>query len=75
MEQSKIIDTWETYQNAHPKVRRPADGELLNIEGSLLEPGGAVGDENERAETDLAALSQTTARNHDDGDRKNCNLT
>ena len=56
-------------------MRRPPDGERLDVEGSFLKPGGVVGNEDERAETDLAALSQSTAGNHDDGDRKNCNFT
>ena len=57
------------------KVCCPANGERLDVEGGLLEPGGVVGDEDERAETDLAALSQSTAGNHDDGNQKNHNLT
>ena len=57
------------------KVCRPTDEERLDIERGLLEPGGVVGDEDERAERELAALSQTTAGNHDDGNRKNRNLT
>ena len=61
--------------NACAKVRRPSDGERLDVKGSFLKPSGVVDDENERAETDLAALSQSTAGNHDDGDRKNCNFT
>ena len=61
--------------NARAKVRRPTDGECLDFEGGLLEPGGVIGDENEHAETDLATLSQTTARKHDDGNRKNRNFT
>ena len=56
-------------------MRRPADGERLDVEGGLLEPGGVVGDNNERVETDLAALSQTSAGNHDDAIWKNHNLT
>ena len=59
--------------NARAKLRCPADGERLDVEWSLLNPGGVVGDENERAETDLAALSQLAAGNHDD-DRKNLQL-
>ena len=62
-------------EDARAKVRRPADGERLDIEWSLLKPGGVVGDENERAEVDLAALSQTSAGNHDDRTRRNRNLT
>ena len=57
------------------EVRRPVDGKGLEVEGALLEPGGVVNYENERAETDLLAQSQTTARNHVDGNRKNYNLT
>ena len=61
--------------NARAKVRRASDGERLNVKGSFLKPRGVIGDKNERAETDLAALSQSTAGNHDDGNRKNRNLT
>ena len=56
------------------KMHRSADWERVDVEWSLLKPSGVVGDERERAETDLAALSQTSAWNHDDGDRKNCNF-
>ena len=42
---------------ARAKVRRPSDGERLDVKGSFLKPSGIVGDENERAETDLATLS------------------
>ena len=61
--------------NARTEVRRPADGERLDVEWSLMEPSGVVGDEDERAETDLAAFSQSSARNLDEGNRKNCNFT
>ena len=61
--------------DACTKVRRPADGERLDVERSFLKPGGVIGDKDERAETGLVALSQTTARNHVDGDWKNYNLT
>ena len=57
------------------KVRRLADGERINVEWSFLEPGGIIGDESERAETDLVALNQSTGGNHDDENRKNCNST
>ena len=60
---------------ARAKVHRPSNGERLDVQGSFLKPSGIVGDENERAETDLAAFSQSTTENHDDGDRKNCNFT
>ena len=60
--------------DACAKVRRPADGERVNVEWSLLKPSGVVGDERERAETDLAALHQSSARNHDQGDRKKSQL-
>ena len=33
------------------KMRRTADGERINVEWGLLEPGGVVGDEGESAET------------------------
>ena len=42
---------------ARAKVRRPTDGERLDVEWSLLKTGGVVGDGNEHAESDLAALS------------------
>ena len=61
--------------NARVEVRRPSDGERLDVKGSFWKPDGVVGDENERAETDLAAFSQSTAGNHDDGDQKNCKFT
>ena len=57
------------------KVCCPADGKRVNVEWSLLEPSGVVSNERERAETDLAALDQNSARNHDEGDRKNCNFS
>ena len=60
--------------NARVKVHRPLDGERHNVKGSFLKPTGVVGDENERAETDLAALSQSAAGNHDDDDWKNLQL-
>ena len=56
-------------------MRRTADGERINVEWSLLEPSGVVGDERERTETDLAALDQNSARNHDEGNRDNCNFS
>ena len=46
----------EDAADARAKVHCPADGERLDVEWSLLEPSGVVGDEHERAETDLAAL-------------------
>ena len=46
----------EDAADARAKVRCPANGERLDVEWSLLEPSGVVGDEHERAETDLAAL-------------------
>ena len=52
--------------DARVKVRRPAGGERIDVEWCLLKPSGVVGDKHERAETDLAALSQTSALNHDD---------
>ena len=47
------------------KMRRTADGERINVEWSLLEPRGVVGDEGESTETDLATLNQNSAGNHD----------
>ena len=60
--------------DARAKVRLPADRECIDVERSLLKPSGVVGDERERAETDLAALHQNSARNHDDLDRKRSQL-
>ena len=60
--------------DACAKVRRPVDGERFDVEWSLLKPSGVVGDERERAEMDLAALHQNSARNHDDLDRKRSQL-
>ena len=47
--------------DARAKVRRSADWERINVERGLLKPGRVVGDECERAETDLAALNQNSA--------------
>ena len=65
----------EDAADARVKVRRPAGGERVGVEWSLLKPSGVVGDKHERAETDLVALNQTFAWNHDEGDRKNCNFS
>ena len=51
----------EDATNARAKVRCPADEERLDIKWRFLEPSGVVGDEHEQAETDLAALGQTSA--------------
>ena len=59
-----ILSRWlpkEDATDARAKVRCPADGERLDVEWSFLEPSGVVGDEHERAETDLAALGQSFA--------------
>ena len=40
----------------------------LDVEGALLEPGGVIGDESERAESELATHDQTAAGNHVDED-------
>ena len=61
--------------DARAKVRCPADRERIDVDRSLLKPSGVVGDERERAETDLAALDQSSARNHDEGNRTNCNFS
>ena len=53
----------------------PTDGERLDVEWSLVEPSGVVSDEDERAETDLATFSQSSAGNRDDGNRKNRNFS
>ena len=51
----------EDAADARAKVRRPADGERVDVEWSFLKPSGVVGDECERAKTDLAALNQNSA--------------
>ena len=51
----------EDAADARAKVRRPSNGECLNVQGSFLKRRGVVGDENERAKTDLAALNQNSA--------------
>ena len=51
----------EDVAETRAKVRRSADWERVDVERILLKPSRVVGDEHERAETDLAALSQTSA--------------
>ena len=51
----------EDAADARAKVHCPADGERLDVEWTFLEPSGVVGDEHERAETDLVALGQSSA--------------
>ena len=51
----------EDAADARTKVRRSADRERVDVERSLLKPGRVVGNERERAETDLAALNQNSA--------------
>ena len=51
----------ENAADARAKVRCPADSECVHVERSLLKPRGVVGDERERAETDLVALDQNSA--------------
>ena len=46
----------EEAMDARAKVRCLADRECIHVERSLLKPSGVIGDERERAETDLAAL-------------------
>ena len=64
----------ENAADARAKVRCPADRECVHVERSLLKPRGVVGDERERAETDLAALHQNSVENHDDSGRKKSQL-
>ena len=68
MSQQNTADT-------RPKMRRTADEERVDVESSLLEPSGVIGNESERTETDLASLDQNSARNHDEGDQNNCNFS
>ena len=65
----------EDAADARAKVRRSMDWERVVVEWSLLKPSRVVGDERERAETDLAALNQNSTGNHDDGNRKDCNFS
>ena len=51
----------EDAADACTKVRCSADWERVDVERSLLKPSGVVGDEREPAETDLAALNQSSA--------------
>ena len=47
-----ILSRWlpeKDAANARVKVRRPADGKCLDVEGGFLKPGGVIGDEDERA--------------------------
>ena len=46
--------------DACSKVRSSADQERIHVKRSLLQPGRVVGNERERAETDLAALNQNS---------------
>ena len=65
----------EDAADARAKVRRSADWEHVDVERSLLQLGRVIGDKRECAETDLAALNQNSARNHDEGDRNNRNFS
>ena len=51
----------EDVADARTEVCCPADGERVDVEWSLLKPSGVVGDERERAETDLATLDHNPA--------------
>ena len=64
----------EDAADARAKVRRFAEWERVDVERTLLKPSRVVGDERERAETDLADLHQNSAINHDDLDRKRSQL-
>ena len=50
------------------EVRRPVNGERLDVEGSFLELGRVISNEGECAETDLVAQRQSTTENHVDED-------
>ena len=58
-----------THESASPR-----GGERINVEWSFLKPSGVAGNKNERAETDLSALSQSAGGNHDDENRKKLQL-
>ena len=64
----------EKTMDARAKVRCPADRECVHVERSLLKTSGVVGDERERAKTDLVALHQNSVGNHDDLDWKRLQL-
>ena len=51
----------EDATDARAKLHCPADEERLDVEWSFLEPSRVVGDDHEHAETDLAALGQSSA--------------
>ena len=57
------------------KMRRTADGERINVERSIMEPRGVVGEEGESAETDLLTPDQSSSRHHDESTRKNRNFS
>ena len=57
------------------KMRRTADGERIDVEWSLLEPGGVVGDKGESIETNLSTLDQNSSSYHDESTRKNRNFS
>ena len=65
----------EDAADARAKVCCPADRECVHVERILLKPSGVVGDERERAETDLAAFHQNSASHHDESTRKNRNFS
>ena len=60
--------------DARAKVRHPAEGERLDVEWSFLKPSGVVGNEDERTEMDLVALSPSAGGNHDDENREKSQL-
>ena len=64
----------EDATGACAEVRRPANRERLDVQRGFLEPRRVVSDENERAETDLAALNHLAAGNHDDDRKTNFQL-
>ena len=73
-----ILSRWlpkKDATDACAEVCRPMDGERLDGEWSLVEPSGVVGDEDKRAKTEHAAFSQSSAGNHDDGNRKKRNFS
>ena len=51
----------EDAADARAKVRRSANWERVDVERSLMKPRRVVGDERERAETDLTTLNQNSA--------------
>lgn len=55
----------EYAKGACTEVRRSTDRERLDVEWRFLKPCRAIGDEDERTETDLAVHERIAAGRHD----------